>query len=144
MFNNSAFIGLLGVVIGSLISFLCTVYVEKKRLESLREEQNYIRESSAQDNKENIYGQFLDLINLYQNMILARLINQDNFLSNDDAKVFLKDMSSVLSKIDLFASKEIRDACHNLYAEAWRIFDSTAFKTQYEFVIELLQKDLNK
>lgn len=63
--QNSALMGLVGVIIGSAVSFVSVIYSERVKLRTLKEEQQY-----KEKEKRNLaYKQFLNLINQYRNIM---------------------------------------------------------------------------
>lgn len=136
-------LALVGVIIGSLISFLGIIYTEHIKIKTIKVEQKYHHEKYIFENKQRIYKQFLELTNKYQDYLNANLINYKNYASEEDKIILLKSISSVLSEMDLFATKEISSACRNIYYSALNmIFDRRTFKLQYDKAVELLQNDL--
>ena len=144
LMGNAALMGLVGVIIGSLLSFLGVIYSEHIKTKKFKLEKEYVLEKALIENKQRIYKNFLDLINQYQDVIHAKIINYTDFATDEERTILLKNISSSLSELDLLAPKEVSSACRKLYYSVFNIvFDSKAFQTQYNEIVELLKNDMN-
>lgn len=136
--QNSALMGLVGVIIGSAVSFVSVIYSERVKLRTLKEEQQY-----KEKEKRNLaYKQFLNLINQYRNIMYATVINYEEYTTSEEKVQLLKNFSSVLADLDLYASKEIALKCRELYNSTFNIlFDGSKFQVDYEEVVELIKRE---
>lgn len=136
--QNSALMGLVGVIIGSAVSFVSVIYSERVKLRTLKEEQQY-----KEKEKRNLaYKQFLNLINQYRNIMYATVINYGEYTTSEEKVQLLKNFSSVLADLDLYASKEIALKCRELYNSTFNIlFDGSKFQVDYEEVVELIKRE---
>lgn len=136
--ENSALIGLIGVIIGSILSFLGIMYSEYIKLKTFDKEKRYLEE----EKKKSIYILFLDLINQYRNIIYAQVIDYEEFSTKEEKVELLKKISSVLSELDLYAPKEVSSKCRKLYYNVFKIItDNDEFQIQYNEIIELLKEN---
>lgn len=136
--ENSALIGLIGVIIGSILSFLGIMYSEYIKLKTFDKEKRYLDE----EKKKSIYILFLDLINQYRNIIYAQVIDYEEFSTKEEKVELLKKISSVLSELDLYAPKEVSSKCRKLYYNVFKIItDNDEFQIQYNEIIELLKEN---
>ncbi len=136
--ENSALIGLIGVIIGSILSFLGIIYSEYIKLKTFDKEKRYLEE----EKKKSIYILFLDLINQYRNIIYAQVIDYEEFSTKEEKVELLKKISSVLSELDLYAPKEVSSKCRKLYYNVFKIItDNDEFQIQYNEIIELLKEN---
>ena len=136
--QNSALMGLVGVIIGSAVSFVSVIYSERVKLRTLKEEQQY-----KEKEKRNLaYKQFLNLINQYRNIMYATVINYEEYTTSEEKVQLLKNFSSVLADLDLYASKEIALKCRELYNSTFNILlDGSKFQVDYEEVVELIKRE---
>lgn len=137
--ENSALIGLIGVIIGSLLSFVGIMYSEHIKLKALKEERRY----TEKEKRNFTYNRFLDLINQYRNIIYAKLIDYKEYSTDEEKAELLKNLSSVLAELDLYAPKEISTKCRKLYYNVFNVlFDNDKFQMDYDEIVELLKKEL--
>lgn len=137
--NNSALIGLIGVIIGSLLSLMGIMYSEHIKLRTLKDNRQY----AEKEKRNKIYNHFLDLINQYRNIIYADIIDYKEFSTKEEKAALLKELSSVLAELDLYASKEISSKCRKIYYNIFNVlFDNNKFQTEYDEIVELLKKEL--
>ena len=135
--ENSALMGLIGVIIGSILSFLGIMYSEHIKLKTFDKEKKYLEE----EKRKSIYIKFLDLINQYRNIIYAQVIDYKEFSTKEEKVELLKNLSSVLAELDLYAPKEISSKCRKLYYSVFKIItDSNEFQAQYDDIVKLLKE----
>lgn len=136
--QNSAVMGLVGVIIGSVVSFAGIIYSERVKLKTLEEELQY-----KEKEKRNLaYKQFLNLINQYRSIMYASVFDYKEYASSEEKVQILKDFCSVLGELDLYASKEIALKCRELYSSAFNIiFDSKKFQMDYDEIVELIKTE---
>ena len=141
LLKNSALTGLLGVVIGSILSLFGVMYSERIKLNTIQLQQN-------QGNKETIeknFVAFLHLINQYQDFYLSKMINFNQFMSNEDGIALIKSGEKILAELDIRTSKELSLACHELFSKTFTsIFDNKAYSEQYRIVLDLMKIELEK
>lgn len=62
-YNSSALMGLLGVFLGAVISFLGTMYSEYAKMKTLKKEQEFREQEKAKEKRELAHQHYLTLIN---------------------------------------------------------------------------------
>ena len=143
LLENSALIGLIGVIIGSLISLTGVMYSEHIKLKTLEKEQRY----KEKEKKKIIYVQFLDSVNqynliVYADMLKEALDNDKEYDTQEERTALLKKVTSVLAELDLYAPNEISSKCHKLSGNILNtVFNSDQFQKDYKEVVELIKKD---
>lgn len=139
LLGNAAVMGLIGVVIGSLLSLLGVMYSENIKLKTIELQQKQI----SKENLQKTFSDFLHLINSYQNFYRSQVINFKNFMEEKEVIALIKNAETVLAELDLKASKELSVECHNLFNKTFTgIFNQQDFNTQYRTVIDLMKKEL--
>ena len=145
LLNNSAFMGFVGIIIGSLFSLLGVFYSERVKKETALEKQKLDREKELSEDKKHAYRHFLNLAN----RVLTVYANEDingNLYDKDEKSEILKQILPALSEIDLVAPPETRKAFLQLFnalnKDFGEDFNAKTFSDRYDKAVELCKNDL--
>lgn len=140
-YNSSALMGLLGVFLGAVISFLGTMYSEHAKLKTLKKEQEFKEKEKAKEKRELAHQHYLTLINENRAVIYAGIINYKEYISSGENAELARKLPTVMSELDLYSTKEICLKCRNLSGSLLNtVFYSEKFQKDYDEVVELMRK----
>ena len=137
LLESSAFMGLLGVIIGSCLSTFGVLYSEHKK--SKATEKQIEREQIAE--KERVCKNFLNFIKDYEMLFCSFILQAPNLIAEEDKRNFLKSMGPVLVEIDLKTSPELSSACHKLF-NCVVSFDRQKYNESYAEVVNLMKLEI--
>ena len=137
LLNNSAFMGFVGVIIGSLVSFLTAMYSEHIKSKNAKEERIHETQKATAETKQRLYCQYLEYV--YQGMILNGMDNDDD---SELLELMSKKLPSVLAELTVFAPKEINTACSSFCWDALKNSTNDEYYRQRDKIIEMMRSDL--
>lgn len=139
LLKNSALVSLLGVAVGSMISFLSVMYSERIKLRTIEIQQKQARKDAL----ERSFASFLHLVNQYRDFCVSRTIGFNNFMADEDAISLIKSAEKILAELDMRASRELSIACHKIYNKIFMsLFDSESYLEDYRNVVDLMKKEI--
>lgn len=139
LIGNPAAMGLIGVIIGSVLSLCGALYSEYIKLKSIKLQQKQVSE----DDLQKIFSHFVRLISSYKNFYMSQILKFKSYMDEDEVTTLIKDTEQVLAELDLKASTELSVECHNLYNQTFTgIFNQKDFNVQYRKVIDMMKKEL--
>lgn len=140
-YNNSALMGLLGVFLGAILSFLGTMYSEYAKLKTLKTEQKFKELEKVKEKRELAHEHFLTLINETRAVLYAGITNYKEYMSDENKAELLRKTPAILSELDLYSTKEICLKCRNLLGNLLNaVFNSEKFRKDYDEVVDLMRK----
>lgn len=140
-YNSSALMGLLGVFLGAILSFLGTMYSEYAKLKTLKTEQKFKELEKVKEKRELAHEHFLTLINENRAVLYAGIINYKEYMSDENKAELLRKTPAILSELDLYSTKEICLKCGNLLGNLLNaVFNSEKLQKDYDEVVELMRK----
>lgn len=140
-YNSSALMGLLGVFLGAVISFLGTMYSEYAKMKTLKKEQEFREQEKAKEKRELAHQHYLTLINENRAVIYAGIINYKEYMSSSENVELVRRLPAVMSELDLYSTTEICLKCRNLSGSLLNtVFNSEKFQKDYNEVVELMRK----
>ena len=140
LLESSAIMGLLGVIIGAILSLVGVLYSERIKLQTIKMEQ----EKLIHDDMRKYFADFLHLVNQYKDMYASRLLGNNNFMTEEEVAKLIKRAEIVIAELDIRASSDLSIECHKLFNQTFRsIFNQNDFETQYKKVVELMKKEID-
>ncbi len=141
-YNNSALVGLIGVFLGAVLSFLGTVYSEYAKLKTLKREQEF----KNREKREAVYKHFLEAIKRLENL-MVEFHEEEN---EEKKKKFhgeldemRMDFPLILAEVDLYADGEISTKCRNLFFTRHNVYRAPQkFQEDYDQLVDAMKESL--
>ena len=101
-YNSSALMGLLGVFLGAVISFLGTMYSEYAKMKTLEKEQKFKEQEKTKEKRELAHQHYLTLINENRAVIYAGVINYKEYISSSENVELVRRLPAVMAELEWF------------------------------------------
>lgn len=142
-FENPAIISFISAIIGGLLTTAGSIILEHFKLKKEKLKQQYSKETESRKIKENLFKEYLTILNKYRQFYFLKAFNLNN-MNEDEVKALCNDATRITSEIDLFASEDISKACHKLIDHLLQItFNNEKFNKIYDEIIEMMKKELD-
>lgn len=139
--ENAAVVGLIGVIIGSVLSFLEIMYTQQVEIKKI----NLKKQQTDKENLEKILTEFLHLVKQTEDFYLSKILNIDDFLTEEEFNMMLKNAEKILPELSIRASDELYTACNSLFHKTFlSVFNQKDYNEEYKNIIKLIKKELNQ
>ena len=141
-YNSSALMGLLGVFLGAVISFLGTVYSEHAKLKTLEKEQEF----KDKEKREGACKRFLESIKRFETLMIEAYAEENEEKHKrliEELDEMRMDFPPLLAEVDLYTDRNISTKCRDLFFYRRNVWDShQKFQEDYDKLVDAMKESL--
>lgn len=141
-YNNSALVGLIGVFLGAVLSFLGTVYSEHAKLKTMKKEQEF----KDKEKREGACKRFLESIKRFETLMIEAHaeVNEEKqknlFRKLDEMRM---DFPIILAEVDLYTDRNLSTKCQDLFFNRCNVWNNhQKFQEDYDQLVDAMKESL--